>query len=94
MSTYLNAEAAKAKKARSQHLKDQEFLAQTMKELYASGAGDAAGNEGETQTLEDEETSSMVHGTKKQEAREKQKLIKQFDAFAAQFDESSKVIKN
>lgn len=39
--------------------------------------------------LDDAETDATVRTNKKQEEREKQKLLKQFDALATQFEKSN-----
>jgi hypothetical protein len=44
--------------------------------------------------LEDQETDISVRSAKKREERDKQKLLKQFDALAEQYEKSTSLIKN
>lgn len=44
--------------------------------------------------LDDAETDATVRSNKKQEEREKQKLLKQFDALATQFEKSNQTVQN
>ena len=50
-----------------------------------SGSGDRL-------QLEDQETDMSVRAAKKREEREKQRLLKQFDALAEQYEKSTSVI--
>lgn len=47
---------------------------------------------GESFGVEDEEVEASIRANKKREEREKQKLLKQFDALATQFEKSSKTV--
>ena len=49
---------------------------------------------GERLQLEDQETDTSVRSAKKREERDKQKLLKQFDALAEQYEKSTQLIKN
>ncbi len=51
-----------------------------------------AASTGDRLQLEDQETDVSVRAAKKREEREKQKLLKQFDALSEQFEKSTSVI--
>jgi hypothetical protein len=84
-STYLDIERIEREEIIKQRKEEEKIKRELDQEAQSSTGGDRL-------ALEDQETDVSVRTAKKREEREKQRLLKQFDALAEQYEKSASVI--
>lgn len=86
-STWLDLEAIDQEATFKARQEEEKFRKEMQMEAESTSAG-------ERLQLEDTEADMSVRAAKKREEREKNRLLKQFDALAEQYEKSTSVIKN
>ncbi len=84
-STYIDIEQIDREETIKKLKEEERFRKDMAMEAASSSAGDRL-------QLEDQETDVSVRAAKKREEREKNRLLKQFDALAEQYEKSAQVI--
>lgn len=85
-STYLDVEEVERERLAFQKRQEEKVKRNMSLDDASSSAGDRL-------QLEDQESDTSVRATKKREEREKQRLLKQFDALSSQYEKSTQLIK-